>query len=96
MMDKWIPITYRDMTEEEKVYYAERTGYDKKLLDLIINCKLPDDGEEVLITDSLGYVQIDTFINDNDGCCFENHFDMDEVIAWQPLPEPFKPQESEV
>ena len=90
---RWIPITYRKMTAEEKKDYSERTGYDEEDLDVMLDCPLPEDGETVLITDILGNVEVDTFVNDCDGCYFECNCDMDDVKAWMPLP---KPYESEV
>ena len=93
--DKWIPVTYRLMTDEEKKYYSERTGYDEEDLDTMLDCPLPEDGEMVLITDRLGNVEVDTFVRDCDGCYFECNCDMEDVIAWQSLPIPYDPQESE-
>ena len=87
---RWIPITSRPMTEEEKKAFAERTGYDEKDFDDILSCPLPEDGETVLITDRLGNVEVDIFINDCDGCYFECNCDMEDVKAWMPLPEPYK------
>lgn len=90
--NKWIPITSRPMTEEEKKDFAERTGYDEKDFDDILSCPLPEDGETVLITDRLGNVEVDTFINDCDGCYFECNCDMEDVKAWMPLPQPYQPE----
>lgn len=87
---EWIPFTYRPMTDKEKVDYSNRTGYDIEDLDSILNCPLPEDGETVLITDRLGNVETDMFINDCDGCCFEYNIDMEDVIAWMPLPKPYE------
>ena len=87
---QWIPVKYRPMTEEEKKDYSERTGYDIEDLDFTLDCPLPEDGETVLITDRLGNVIVDTFINDCDGCYFECNCDMDDITAWMPLPEPYK------
>lgn len=56
---------------------------------LIYECPLPDDGQEVLITSKYGSVDKTTFYTDC-GNYFENYEDYDEVISWQPLPEPFK------
>ena len=91
----WIPITYRPATDEEKRDFAKRTGYDEEDIDDFLNCQLPEDGETVLITDRLGNVEVDTFINDCDGCYFECNCDMEDVRAWMPLPAPYK-AESEV
>jgi hypothetical protein len=89
-MNKWIPLTVRDLDEEEKKYYsAEIVEYGK-----IFNCTLPDDCQEVLISCN-GCVSIDTFYNDGyDGCSFDSAY-IDDVDAWMPLPEPYK-AESEV
>lgn len=93
---KWISITSRPMTEEEKEHYKTHPEYQDDCR--IFNCKLPDDGQEVLIS-VYGGAEVDTFIQDtDDGCYFEGR-DIDEVDAWMPLPQPYKaevePQESE-
>lgn len=94
-MSKWIPITFRPMTDEEKKYYSEYTGYKEEYFDTMLDCPLPEDGETVLITDRLGNVEVDTFINEDDECYFEYNCDMEDVKAWMPLPKPYEPQESE-
>ena len=87
--NKWIPITSRPMTEEEKEHYKIHPDYRDDCR--IFNCKLPDDGQEVLIS-VCGGVEIDTFIQDaNDGCYFEDR-DIDDVDAWMPLPTPYQPE----
>ena len=82
----WIPVKTRPMTEEEKEYYSE---YLFEGNGLIYECPLPEDGQEVLVTSKYGSVDKTTFCTDC-GNYFENYEDYDEVIAWQPLPEPFK------
>ena len=82
----WIAIKTRPMTEEEKEYYSE---YLSEGNGMIYECPLPDDGQEVLITSKYGSVDKTTFYTDC-GNYFENYEDYDEVIAWRPLPEPFK------
>ena len=77
---RWIPIKTRPMTEEEK----EEIGHEYAFM---YDCPLPDDGQEVLITDCYGNVEIDTFCRDDEGVYFENNCDDGEVIAWQPKPE---------
>ena len=54
------------------------------------DCKIPEDGQEVLVTTTFGEVQIDTWYNDGESCYFENYCDDDDVIAWRPLPESYK------
>ena len=82
----WIPIKTRPMTEEEKEYYSE---YLFEGNGLIYECPLPEDGQEVLVTSKYGSVDKTTFYTDC-GNYFENYEDYDEVIAWQPLPQPFQ------
>ena len=85
--NKWIPITSRPMTEEEKEHYKTHPEYQDDYR--IFNCKLPDDGQEVLIS-VYGGVEVDTFVQDaNDGCYFEGR-DIYDVDAWMPLPLPYK------
>jgi hypothetical protein len=79
----WIPIKTRPLTEEEK----EEIGHEYAFM---YDCPLPDDGQEVLITDCYGNVEIDTFCRDHEGFYFENNCDDGEVIAWQPKPEGYK------
>lgn len=78
---EWIPIKTRPLTEEEKEEYPDYS--------FMYDCQLPDDGQEVLVTSSCGYVRLDTFYRD-DGCYFEYYCDEGDVVAWQPLPEPYK------
>lgn len=90
---KWIPMAKRPMTEEEIEHYFEYT--DMRIDDAytILDCPLPEDGQEVL-TSSGGYVCVDTFCIDN-GCYFEG-VDIDDVDAWMPLPEPYNAESEEV
>lgn len=83
--DEWIPIKTRPLTEEEKEEYPDCS--------FMYDCQMPDDGEEVLITTSNGYVVISTLHRDNNGCycdlgydCIERH----DVIAWKSKPESYK------
>ena len=80
----WIVFTQREMTEEEKEVYGEDLEY-------ILDCKLPDDGEEIIVCYKNGYVDTDTFIRDTDGCYLDSGNDfIDDVIAWMPLPAPYQ------
>lgn len=91
-MSEWIPIKTRPMDEEERIEWSERLGYDIEYEDAVIYVsQLPDNGEEVLTCDRYGTVQVDTFANDPEcGCYFEENEDMDGIVAWMPLPEPWK------
>lgn len=81
----WIPLKTRPMTDEESTYYRDWAEYGAEIFD----CPLPDDGQEVLISWG-GSVCVDAFVkDDSDGCYFEG-VEIDDVDAWQPLPEPYK------
>lgn len=79
---KWIPVKFRKLTEEEKKQFEEE-GFEEAW-----DCKLPDDGQEVLISTTAG-VQIDTFCIDNLGVYFEST-DAEYIKAWMPLPDPYQ------
>ena len=76
----WIPFTRRPMTEEEQEDYPDCT--------FMFDCVLPDDGDEILVS-SGRFVWMDTFCND-DGCYLDGGDDIDEDMAWMPLPKPYK------
>ena len=78
---RWIPFTRRPMTEEEQEDYPNCT--------FIFDCDLPDDGDEILVSNGR-FVWTDTFCNDIDGCYLDGGDDIDEDMAWMPLPEPYK------
>lgn len=78
----WIPIKMRPLTAEEKEESPE--------WEYIYECKLPDDCQDVLITTRFGGVTMDVFYNGADGSYFEEYCDDGDVIAWMPLPEPYK------
>ncbi len=79
----WTPIKTRPMTEEEKEEFEIEYPY-------IYDCPLPDDGQDVFITTCCGNVEVDTFCREYEGCYFETNCDDGDVIAWMPLPEPYK------
>lgn len=93
---EWIPVKYRPMTTEERKEFAEHYGIeycdtaDEKALD----CPMPEDGQEILISTKWG---VCTDVADNDIDCdgyntygLEGNGDWDGVLAWMPLPEPYK------
>lgn len=96
-MSKWIPITARPMDTEERLQWSEKLGFDVEYNEaLVYTSQLPDDGQKVLVCGRYGMVWIDTFENDPDyGCYFEEHGDMDGIVAWMLLPEPYKEGEAE-
>ena len=92
--DRWIPIKLRPGTDEE---YEEFCKYgDCPREDFrVFECPLPDDDQEVLVTTRWGHVCIDIWHRDVDCCYFETYCDDDDVIAWMPLPEPYKKEGEE-
>lgn len=85
---EWIPVKTRKLTRAEKQEMLERSNY---FFDYAFDCKLPEDGEEVLVTTSTGEVTTTTFFNEGlDGCYFEYYEDDGDVIAWMPKPKAYK------
>lgn len=87
---QWHPIKKRQMDDEERKEWSERLGYDIEYEDAYIYSNLPDNGEEVLVCYSWGNIRIDTFYDDCEGAYFEENGDIDGIVAWMPLPEPYK------
>lgn len=77
----WIPFTRRPITEEEQKDYPNCT--------FMFDCVLPNDGEEILVSNRR-FVWMDTFCSDIDGCYLDGGDDIDEDMAWMPLPKPYK------
>ena len=84
---RWIPVKYHELTEEERkecLFSAD--------IKHMIDCKLPDDEQEIIVTDGR-HVWVDTCIV-NDGYALDSGHDwIEDVIAWMPLPEPFRESE---
>ena len=76
----WIPFKKRPLTDEEKQEYPDWT--------YIFDCPLPYDEEEILLSNGK-YVWTDTFINDGE-CYLDSGDDIDDGMAWMPLPKPYK------
>jgi hypothetical protein len=87
---RWIPFKTRPLTKEEKEEYPEWDG--------ILDCKLPDDGQRILVSVSVrGHesVQYDEFYTD-DGSYLDSGYEIGtEATAWMPLPEPYKAESEE-
>ena len=81
---RWIPFKTRPLTKAEKEEYPEWDG--------ILDCKLPDDGQRILVNVSVrGHesVQYDEFYTD-DGSYLDSGYEIGtEATAWMPLPEPY-------
>ena len=89
---RWIPFKTRPLTKEEKEEHPEWDG--------ILDCKLPDDGQRILVNVSVrGHesVQYDEFYfyTDN-GSYLESGYEIGtEATAWMPLPEPYREERTE-
>ena len=90
----WIPVKTRDMTAGEIAKLRETCDlFDSDYADFwCYDCPLPDDQQDVLITTKWG-VSLVTCTHDDDGCYFDDYDDRDDVLAWMPLPEPYKKEE---
>lgn len=87
----WHVISKRPMTEEERKEWSEKFGYDVEYEDPFIYVNVPADGEDVILTTTWGTVVADCYCSDNDGAGFDS-YELDEVAAWMPLPDPYKPE----
>ncbi len=92
-MSEWIPIKSRPMDEDEREEWSDKLGYELEDYEAVIYVSpLPDDGQDVLICLRGGDIRIDTFEEDDCGCYFcEYGGEMNGVVAWMPLPEPYHP-----
>lgn len=97
MSDKWIPIKTTPMTEEERIYWSERCGYDIEYEEAeLFDCPMPNDGQTIWITTENGYVFEDVCENDDGWFGLEGNGDWSDVVAWMPLyiPKPYKKGEA--
>lgn len=92
---QWIPITFRQADDEEYEKFIERFDDIPREECKVYDCRMPDDGQEVLVTTIGGYVCEDIFCADPDYYGFENCSDPDDAIAWMPKPEPYKKEGTE-
>ena len=84
----WIPVEYHEITDEER-----EEGFISEDIAYCLDCKLPEDGEEILITRKWkdGYIVEHDMCMVYDGYFLESSLDWIDVIAWQPLPQPYQP-----
>ena len=55
---------------------------------------LPEAGDEVILTTEGGFITTDVLYYVEEGVFFEN-YDIDEVRAWMPMPQPYEKKEME-
>lgn len=79
----WIKVEFHEITEEERKqnFIAEEMTY-------WLDCRLPDHEEEIICTDGKN-VWVDTNWID-DGYSLDSGHDWRDIVAWKPLPEPYK------
>lgn len=65
-----------------------------KAEDGFLHRQIPNVGEEILVTDGKR-VWEDTWIEYDDGYALDSNYELDEVTAWMPLPEPYKENEND-
>lgn len=65
-----------------------------KAEDGFLHRQIPNVGEEILVTDGKR-VWEDTWIEYDDEYALDSNYEMDEVTAWMPLPEPYKENEND-
>ena len=80
----WIPVKYHQISEKERA--EESISND---IQYMLDCKMPDDGQEILVTNGETTWQDTSFI-DCDGYYLDSNYDWIEIKAWRPLPEPYK------
>lgn len=80
----WIPVKYHQISKKERA--EESISNDIRYM---LDCKMPDDGQEILVTNGETTWQDTSFI-DCDGYYLDSNYDWIEITAWRPLPEPYK------
>mgnify|MGYP007084305125 CR=1 FL=1 len=80
----WIPVKYHEISERE-----HNEECISKSIQYMIDCKMPDDEQDILVTDGKT-VWEDTCYIDSDGYYLDSNYDWYDLTAWQPLPEPYK------
>ncbi len=92
----WNVITKRPMTAEERTEWEEHIGAMLFDEEAFLYGNLPEYDKECLVYSKWGRIFIDTLQDEGEcGCYWENDGDMESIIAWMPLPEPYKAEVSE-
>lgn len=80
----WIPVKYHQISEKE---CAEE--FLSKDIQYMLDCKMPDDEQEILVTNGEMTWKDMCFIDSN-GYYLDGGYDWIDITAWQPLPEPYE------
>ena len=93
---EWIPIKTRLMTPEERIEYSDYYGieYCDTCSEVMFDCPMPEDGQEILVCYEKGYVDPDIcsldVIGGLNAYFLEKNGDWGNIVAWMPFPEPYK------
>ena len=80
----WIPVKYHQISEKERAEESISTD-----IQYMLDCKMPDDGQEILVTNGETTWQDTSFI-DCDGYYLDSNYDWIDITARRPLPKPYK------
>ena len=81
LQPQWTPFLWRETTQDD--------GFDPEKFPLIACGELPDNGQEILVTNGC-HVWSDTFFDDA-GLYLNSGNDLfSDITAWMPLPEAYK------
>lgn len=82
----WHEISMRPLIEEEAKEYEE---LNLSVPPCILDCALPDDGQEILVATKYG-VDVDEYMTDSDDyyntCYLDSGIEWTEVFAWAEKP----------
>lgn len=81
----WTPVKYHQISEKER---AEESI--SKNIQYMLDFKMPDDGQEILITDGKTTWQDTSFIDCDGYYYLDSNYDWIDITAWRPLPDPYK------
>ena len=84
-VQRWIPVKWHTITEEER----EREGYPKEWV-IYLDCEMPADGERILVQNRRGEICSDECYEDGEYSLDSGRDWVDDIVAWMPLPEPYK------
>lgn len=93
---QWIPVKFRKMTDEEVKEYEEQIGEQLSKNECVcFDCPLPESDQEILVCTKFGTIYMDVCEYDPDyGYGLESNGDWDGIVAWMPLPAPYKWEDS--
>lgn len=80
----WIPLKYHQISEKER---AEKSISND--IRYMLDCKMPDDEQEILVTNGETTWK-DTCFIDSNGYYLDGGYDWIDITAWQQLPEPYE------